>query len=183
MEEKRFQVEVLSIQRALYSISAPDAEAAERLAMERWQNGEPTDLTGHDWSELQAVDASEAPDVSLQAQDDEIVLRFVRERERLVARMGGDTMNGAGPDAISASQVASDLGWACGVQDGMQRPDSVRAAQALERLCGRKELVCFERPRVRAGERGDIRLYCTPAYLDSLSQSMTGIRSATTTPV
>jgi hypothetical protein len=33
-------------------------------------------------------------------------------------------------------------------------------------------VVCFQRERVRAGERGEIRLYCTPEYLEALSSSV-----------
>jgi hypothetical protein len=33
-------------------------------------------------------------------------------------------------------------------------------------------VVCFGRPRVRASERGEVRLYCTPQHLERLSMLM-----------
>jgi hypothetical protein len=35
-----------------------------------------------------------------------------------------------------------------------------------------KVLVCLQRQRVRVGERGEIRLYCTAEYLDELSAEL-----------
>jgi len=173
MEDKEFQVEVMCRQRALYRVSAADAEAAERIAIDRWQNGDRSDLTGYDWCELLGAHARQAPDETRRSQDDEVVLRFIREREKLMARLGGQVVGAVSQDAISASQLAADLGWASRASDGgQQRIDAVRAADALERLCERRLLVCFERQRVRAGERGDIRLYCTPEYLNGLSADL-----------
>ena len=41
--------------------------------------------------------------------------------------------------------------------------------------------VCFERDRVRSGERGSVRLYCTPEYLERLSEDPWGCRYAINT--
>lgn len=172
MESRRFQVEVISRQRALYEVDAPDAAAAREVALQRWQSGQPSDLVGYETSTLDTVHISEAPDELRQAQDDELLLRFIRERERLLLNLGGDLRNASTNDAISASQAAADLGWYRSAHGQAPVVDSVRAAFALERLCSRKVLVCFERERVRAGERGSIRLYSTPDYLERLTLSM-----------
>ncbi len=168
MESREYDVEVAHRQRAIYRVSAADREEAERAAVERWQQGEPSAFPGLEWCELDSVHAREAYDPERGDQDAELVLRFLRERERLILRLGGgphSTRN----DAISAAQVASDLGWnRRGTPGG---PDVVRATAALERLCELRRVVCFERPRVRVGERGEIRLYCTPEYLERLASS------------
>jgi hypothetical protein len=171
--DKEYDVEVLYRQRVVYRVTAPDREAAERLAVERWQRGERTDLAGYDWCELQAVDAEESRDVKACEQDEELVLRFLRERERLLERLGADVLNPSANDAISAYQVASDLGWQR--RSGPVGPDVLRAARVLERLCQRRLLICFERARVRTGERGGIRLYCTPEHLERLTSAVQGV--------
>lgn len=172
MEAKEYEVEVVARQRAMYRIVAADREAAEDAASERWKRGEPSDLAGYDWSELESVGAAERPDPSHRSADAELVLRFLRERERLILRLSGGVFGAAGNDAISAAQVASDLGWRRRALNGGAAPDVGRAVQALEHLCASKRVVCFQRPRVRAGERGEIRLYCTPAYLERLTSSI-----------
>jgi hypothetical protein len=170
--EKVFEVEVIYKQRALYQVQAVDPATAERIATERWQKGDASDTKGIEWSEMVSAHAVDAPDQIRQAQDDELVLRFIRERERLLLKLGGDAVTASINDSISASQVANDLGWERPADGEGTVSDVVRAAQALERLCLRKKLVCFERTRVRSGERGEIRLYCTPEYLDGLSSSL-----------
>src|SRR5690606_14697389 len=141
-------------QRTVYLLDAADAQEAERLAVRRWQHGDPGDLVGFDSSQLERTFISEAGDETRQLQDEELVLRFIRERERLLARLGGNLLTAAANDAISAAQAAADLGWNRPPRgDEQQQPDAVRAAAALERLCARKALVCFERERIRAGER------------------------------
>jgi len=64
--------------------------------------------------------------------------------------------------------VARLLGWTRSGDHGAPVLDVARAARALEQLCREHRVVCFERPHPRAGERGEIRLYCTPAHLDRL---------------
>jgi hypothetical protein len=171
MEAKEFDVEVVYRQRAIYRVRARDRESAERMGAAAWQNGDESVVAGYDWSEIQSVSASEEVDPERSHLDTQVVLRFLREREQLILRLGG---NGSGPspnDAISAAQVAGDLGWSRPSPEPRQ-VDVARAAQALERLCSEKVLVCFERQRVRAGERGEIRLYCTSEYLDQLSAEL-----------
>jgi hypothetical protein len=167
-----FDVEVRCRQRAFYRVEAADAEAAERAALERWQRGEPGDLDGVAACELEAARVQEVPDQRCQAQDDEVALRFIRERERLVADLGGQPLSGAANDAVAAGQLAADLGWSRREGPAGWVADVLRAGQALERLRKKKRLVCFARPRGRAGEQGDIRLYCTPEYLEKLSAAV-----------
>ena len=169
MESKKFLVEVVCRQRALYAVEAADAARAESAAIERWQAGERSDVVGFDWCELHAVRATEAADDVRQRQDDQLLLRFIRERERLLMRMGGKNLMPTMNDAISAQQAASDLGWFRTGPTGEHAADVIRTSQALERLCSAKQLICFERERVRSRERGTIRLYCTPEYLERLA--------------
>ncbi|MBW3627708.1 MAG: hypothetical protein KY464_00290 [Gemmatimonadetes bacterium] len=169
----QYEVEVVFRQRAVYRIDAPDRQAAERIAAERWREGAPSVAPGYDWCELEAVRAVEAGGPEGKEQDAELVLRFLKERERLILKLGGDVFFRSVNDAISAAQVAADLGWSrAGVTSGTAAPDILRATEALELLCRQRRVVCFERPRVRVGERGEIRLYCTPEYLQSLSDSL-----------
>ncbi|HET8654145.1 MAG TPA: hypothetical protein VFL93_01330 [Longimicrobiaceae bacterium] len=172
---KEYEVEVVYRQRVIYRVQADDREEAEREAADRWLDGSPSDAAGHDWSELESVRAAEAPAPLRREQDAELVLRFLRERERLILRLGGDLYSPSANDAISAEQVASDLGWNRPGSGGSFVPDRVRATEALERLCRAHALVCFERRRARSGERGEIRLYCTPEYLDLLTSDLGGL--------
>ena len=168
--EKVYEVEVVHRQRAIYRVPARDREAAEQIAAERWRQGDPSDLPGYDWSELVGSAGYAALEPDRLAQDVEVVFRFLRAREALILQLGGDLFNPSANDAISAAQVASDLGWSR--SDGQGRssvPDVPRATAALERLCSGRRVVCFTRARLRGGERGEIRLYCTPEYLESLS--------------
>lgn len=169
MESREFEIEVIHRERTVYRLLAADRAEAERLAVEQWQRGEPSSLPGLEWSELESVSAQEAAEPEREEQDAELVLRFLRERERLILRLGSAGSSPAGNDAISASQVASDLGWTR--RGSAAGPDVVRAAAALERLCQMRRVICFERPRVRNGERGNIRLYCTPEYLERLTSA------------
>lgn len=173
--DREYDVEVVFRQRVMYRITAADREAAEKLAESRWRSGAETEVPGYNWCELEAVGAAEAADEAQHAQDAEVVLRFMRERERLLSRLGVDPFDPASNDAISADRVAADLGWSrAGASSGTQ-PDVARATMALERLCQEHRVICFERPRVRTGERGEIRLYCTPEYLEQLSDSLEGV--------
>jgi hypothetical protein len=172
MEAREYDVEVVFRQRAIFRVRANDREAAERLGVERWQSGEESEVAGYDWCEIEGVNVTEGADEERVEQDAELVLRFLRERERLILRLGGRVLGPSPNDAISAGQVASDLGWSRRLVAGSATPDLPRATRALEGLCSAQRVVCFERPRVREGERGEIRLYCTPEYLDQLTSEM-----------
>jgi hypothetical protein len=171
--EKDYQVEVVHRQRAIYVVRANDREEAERIGAERWRQGDPSDLPGYEWSELVSSRAYASPDAARLEQDDEVVYRFLQARERLIQQLGGDPFNPAANDAISAAQVASDLGWVRTEQGRPGVPDVPRSTAALERLCRSRRLVCFARTRMRGMERGEIRLYCTPEYLERLSFDLT----------
>jgi hypothetical protein len=180
MEHREFQVEVIGRQRSVYRVQAQDAESARRIAGDRWRSADRSDVEGFDWCELESARAVELQGSSVQDQDDQLLLRFIREREKLLLRLGGSMVAATANDAISAAQAASDLGWFLPDPSADPPvPDTFRAAQALDRMCERKEVICFERPRSRAGERGEIRLYCTPEYLERLSASL---RSPTNAP-
>jgi len=174
MEAKEFEVEVVYRQRTIYRVTAADQEAAKRIGVSLWQKAEASEVAGYDWSEIESIHAAVANDSERQGQDAELVLRFLMERERLILRLGGGALAPSANDAISADQVASDLGWTR--QNGSEGPnaDVARAARALEQLCREKKVICFERSRVRTGERGEIRLYCTPNYLNRLSSDLNG---------
>lgn len=172
MEPREYDVEVVYRQRAIYRVRAADREEAERVAMEVWQRGGASEVPGYDWCEMEAVYASEGAEPQRTEQDAELVLRFLQQREQLIARLGGGVLGPSANDAISAGQVASDLGWSRRGPNAGGLPDVPRAISALELLCRSKRVVCFERPRVRTGERGEIRLYCTREYLERLSAAM-----------
>lgn len=175
MNEYEYDVEILYRQRSMYRVRASSREAAEAAAIERWQKGEPSSVEGYGWSEMESISTAEAADQDQLGQDAELVLRFLKERERLIQRLSAGLLNPAVNDAISAAQVASDLGWSRKPATGGSVVDVPRAAQALERLCSEQRLICFERPRVRNGERGEIRLYCTPEHLESLSSELSSL--------
>ncbi|HEX6924003.1 MAG TPA: hypothetical protein VF167_01130 [Longimicrobiaceae bacterium] len=167
--KREFEVEVVHRQRAVYRVCAPDRKAAEQQASERWRRGEPSDVPGYEWSELVSCTAHPAPDPERVRQDVELVYRFLTERERLIQQIGGDPFNPSANDAISAAQVAADLGWLRPEDSGGVTADDARATEALEQLCTARRAVCFARQRMRNRERGEIRLYCTPEYLEQLS--------------
>lgn len=167
--EREFEVEVVHRARSVYRVQAHDRETAERIAASRWREGERSDVPGYDWAELASCTAFPVAEPDRAAMDVEVVYRFLAERERLILHLGGDPFNPSANDAISAAQVAADLGWIRAVAEGVAVPDATRATEALEHLCSARRVVCFSRPRMRGRERGEIRLYCTPEYLESLS--------------
>jgi hypothetical protein len=168
----KFEVEVVFRQRAIYRLEAADRQAAERLAIDSWRANAPSIAPGYEWAELETVTATEAADPQRADQDAELILRFLKERERLILKLGADVFSRGTNDAISAAQVAADLGWTRAKANGPHVTDILRATEALESLCQSRRVVCFERPRVRSGERGEIRLYCTPEYLEKLSETL-----------
>jgi hypothetical protein len=178
MEAKEYDVEVVYRQRAIYRVRAADRESAEKAAVQCWQSSEESVVAGYDWAELDGVYVAESPDEQREEQDTQLVFRFLRERERLIRRLAAGGLEPSQNDAISAAQVAADLGWTRRTLSSASTPDLPRAARALERLCGDRRVVCFQRPRVREGERGEIRLYCTPEYLDRLTSELDEVGQA-----
>ena len=178
--DRVFEVEVICRQRLVFHVEAEDAHRAERIALERWRADEPSDLASVDAEDLVSVTARESASALRQKQDDELIMRFIIEREQLLRRLGGDPLATSISDAVSAGQAARDLGWSLATEGGVSRVDTVRAAGALDRLCTNRRLVCFERTRARSGERGEIRLYCTPEHLEYLTSEV-GLDAPTAT--
>lgn len=164
MEENDYEIELVFRQAVRYTVRASDREAAERLARERWQAGE-KGIPGSNWGQLESVRVADAPGEEERDGDGEQVLRFLRDRELVIETLDEDAFNPTVHDAVSAEDVARRLGW---LREG-GGPDLPRASRALERLCSDNRVVCFSRPRVRSGERGEIRLYCTPQHLGRLT--------------
>ncbi|HEX2092005.1 MAG TPA: hypothetical protein VHG28_06360, partial [Longimicrobiaceae bacterium] len=164
MPEKQYEVDVVYRVTVRYAVTAPDRETAERMATEMWQSEE-EGIGEEEVCVLESVQVVDAPDGEGCGRDCEEVLRFLRDRELVIERLDEDAFNPTVHDAMSAEEVARHLGWA---REGGEL-DQVRAMRALERLCLERRVVCFSRPRVRQGERGEIRLYCTPQHLERLS--------------
>jgi len=166
MERKRYEVEVVYREMVRYVVDAENGAEAERQAVEMWQRGEEgaDPDAEYEWAELEGVHVLEVPSEEECGQDCSEVLRFLRDRELVIERLDEDAFNPTVHDAVSAEDVARHFGWKR--EGGVV--DVPRAARALDRLCGQHRVVCFDRPRVRKGERGEIRLYCTPQHLERL---------------
>ncbi len=169
MENKPYEVELVYRQVVRYRVEAADREAAERLAIEMWRNEDEGLLLGHECCELVSITAAEAQDPDRSAQDCEVALRFLRDRELVIETLDDDIFNPTVHDAVSAEEVARHLEWTTTGPDGAPVADVARAMRALEELCRQQRVVCFSRPRLRRGERGEIRLYCTPQHLEQLA--------------
>jgi hypothetical protein len=99
------------------------------------------------------------------------VMRFLRQREQeLIEQVRSDVVDPRAHDAVSADEAALHLGWLRRDESGRQRPQTERAARVLERLCTEQRVVCFTKPRMRRGEEGEIRLYCTAEHLEALTR-------------
>lgn len=167
MEQKRFEVEITFRQTVRYAVDAKDRKVAERIAVDRWRNGEEGGTLGIDCAEVIAVAASERPTEDRQCRDCDAAFRYLRDRELVIEMLDTDAFNPTVHDAVSAEDVAIHVGWKR--KDDPSLADAARAARALDRLCSEHRVVCFTRPRVRASERGEVRLYCTPQHLERLS--------------
>ncbi|HEV2147329.1 MAG TPA: hypothetical protein VGR37_07985 [Longimicrobiaceae bacterium] len=163
-EQQQYEVDVVYRVTVRYAVSAPDRGTAERMAREMWQ-AEEDGVGGTEICELESVQVAGAVDEDECGQDCDQVYRFLRDRELVIERLDEDAFNPTIHDAVSAEEVARHLGW--DAEDGTL--DLPRAMRVLERLCEQHRVVCFSRPRVRRGERGEIRLYCTPQHLERLS--------------
>ena len=162
---KRFEIEITFQQTVRYAVDASSRKAAEQLALEQWKDGDEENAIGSECCTLVGVHSSEVPDGEGCARDAEKALRYLRDRELVIEMLDEDAFNPTIHDAVSAEDVALHLGWRR--RDRM--PDTPRASRALDHLCSARRVVCFTRPRVRSGERGEIRLYCTPQHLEKLS--------------
>ena len=167
MEQKHFEVEITFRQTVRYTVDAKDRKVAEKMAVERWHAGEDGQMLGIDCCEVIAVATAEIPTEDRQCRDCDGAFRYLRDRELVIEMLDADAFNPTVHDAVSAEDVAAHVGWKR--KDDPALPDAARAARALDRLCAEHRVVCFTRPRVRASERGEVRLYCTPQHLERLS--------------
>jgi hypothetical protein len=169
MDQKRYEVEITFRQTLRFAVDAASRRGAEREAMDLWQAGDEEAVVGSECCELVEVRTQPIPCDDRCQKDAEDVYRYLRDRELVIETLDEDAFNPTIHDAVSAEEVAIHQGWkrrGDGV-DGL--PDTARAARALDRLCDERRVVCFTRERMRLGERGEIRLYCTPQHLALLS--------------
>ena len=174
MEQKRFEVEITFRQTLRYAVNATNRKLAEHEAMARWKVGDEAFVVGSDCCELIAISANPVPCDDRCSKDATEAYRYLRDRELVIEMLDEDAFNPTVHDAVSAEEVAIHLGWKRRGDGVDGHPDTPRAARALDRLCGERRVVCFTRERVRAGEKGDIRLYCTPQHLQLLSSLIMG---------
>ena len=169
MDQKPFEVEITFRQTLRYAVQASNRKVAEQQAMQRWKVGDEKYVVGSDCCEVLEVRTNPVPCDDRCQKDADEAYRYLRDRELVIETLDDDAFNPTVHDAVSAEEVAIHLGWkrrGNGV-DGTH--DTPRAARALDRLCAERRVVCFTRNRVRAGEKGEIRLYCTPQHLAMLS--------------
>ena len=169
MDQKRFEVEITFRQTLRYAVDATNRKIAEREAMERWKVGDEAAVVGSECCELVEIRANPVPCDDRCVKDAAEAYRYLRDRELVIEMLDEDAFNPTVHDAVSAEEVALHLGWKRR-GEGISGPtDTPRAARALDRLCAERRVVCFTRSRMRAGEKGEIRLYCTPQHLALLS--------------
>jgi hypothetical protein len=173
MDPKRYEVEISYRQTVRFRVEAKDRKAAERLALERWRAGEPPYDTGPDCCDVLGVAAHDVPDEERLVRDCDAAYRYLRDRELVIETLDRDAFNPTVHDAVTAEEVASHLGWRRKDADGVAVTDVQRAARVLDQLCSARRVVCFTRPRLRAGERGEVRLFCTPQHLERLGALIT----------
>ncbi|HSU12556.1 hypothetical protein [Longimicrobium sp.] len=162
---KRFEVEITFKQTVRYAVDAATRKAAEELALDQWKDGDEANAVGSECCDLVNVNSAEVPNEEGCARDADKAFRYLRDRELVIEMLDEDAFNPSVHDAVSAEDVAIHLGW----RRKDRAPDTARAGRALDALCRSRRVVCFTRPRVRAGERGEIRLFCTPQHLEKLT--------------
>jgi hypothetical protein len=173
MDPKRFEVEISFRQTVRFRVDAKDRKAAERLALERWREGEPSQAGTLECCDVLSVTAHDVPDEDRLVRDCDSAYRYLRDRELVIEALDQDAFNPTVHDAVTAEDVAVHLGWRRKDTEGAAVTDVQRAARVLDQLCAARRVVCFTRPRARAGERGEVRLYCTPQHLERLSALIT----------
>jgi len=168
MDQKRYEVEITFRQTLRYAVDAGNRKLAELEAMERWKAGDGAAVVGSECCELVDVRSEQVPCDDRCHRDAQEAYRYLRDRELVIEMLDEDQFNPTVHDAVSAEEVAAHLGWKRR-GDGIGLTDTPRAARALDRLCAERRVVCFTRSRMRLGEKGEIRLYCTPQHLALLS--------------
>jgi hypothetical protein len=177
MDQKPFEVEITFRQTLRYAVQATNRKVAEQQAMQRWKVGDEAYVVGSDCCEVLEVRSNPVPCDDRCVKDAQEAYRYLRDRELVIEMLDDDAFNPTVHDAVSAEEVAIHVGWKRKGNNGHNgnhnntdgTPDVPRAARALDRLCNERRVVCFTRSRVRAGEKGEIRLYCTPQHLAMLS--------------
>jgi len=162
---KRYEVEITFQQTVRYAVDASTRKSAEDLALEQWREGDEANAVGSECCNLVGVNIAEVPNEDGCQRDADKAFRYLRDRELVIETLDLDAFNPSIHDAVSAEDVAVHLGW----RKKDRSIDTPRAGRALDQLCRSRRVVCFNRPRVRAGERGEIRLFCTPQHLEKLS--------------
>jgi hypothetical protein len=162
---KRYEVEIRFQQTVRYAVDAPTRKAAEEMALEQWRDGDEENAVGSECCDLVGVNTAEVPNEEGCQRDADKALRYLRDRELVIETLDVDAFTPSIHDAMSAEDVALHLGW----RRKDRSVDTPRAGRALDFLCRTRRVVCFTRPRVRAGERGEIRLFCTPQHLEKLT--------------
>jgi hypothetical protein len=165
MAHKRFEIEITFQQTVRYAVDAATRKAAEALALDQWKEGDEENAVGSECCKLVEVHSAEVPDGEGCSRDADKAYRYLRDRELVIEALDEDAFNPTIHDAVSAEDVALHVGW----RRRDRTVDTARASRALDLLCKSRRVVCFTRPRVRAGERGDIRLFCTPQHLELLT--------------
>jgi hypothetical protein len=168
MDQKRYEVEITFQQTLRFAVDASNRKVAERQAMERWKVGDAAAVVGSECCELVEVRSEQVPCDDRCQRDAQEAYRYLRDRELVIEMLDEDQFNPTVHDAVSAEEVAAHLGWKR-KGEGLNQTDMPRAARALDRLCAERRVVCFTRSRMRLGEKGEIRLYCTPQHLALLS--------------
>lgn len=182
MKQKTFEVEVVYRQTVRYQVDARDRETAEREAVKLWMSGQPGVMKDGDCCVLHQTKATECPDADHVAKDAEKAYRFIRDRELVLEKLDTDAFNPTVHDALSAEEIARRLGWTLKGHPEAE-PDLPRASRALDLLVANRRLVSFTRPRVRRGERGEIRLFSTPQHLERLAALLEDPTAAVETAV
>jgi hypothetical protein len=171
---KRYEVEITFKQTVRYAVDAESRKTAEASALEQWKEGDEVNAMGSECCDLMGVNVAEMPNDEGCARDGDRAFRYLRDRELVIETLDDDAFSPCIHDAVSAEDVALHLGW----RRKDRSADTPRAARALDLLCKAHRVVCFTRPRVRAGERGDIRLYCTPQHLEKLTALLEEMETA-----
>ncbi len=169
MDQKPFEVEITFRQTLRYAVQATNRKIAEQQAMQRWKVGDEAFVVGSDCCEVLEVRSNPVPCDDRCVKDAQEAYRYLRDRELVIEALDEDAFNPTVHDAVSAEEVAIHVGWKRKGNGADGTPDIPRAARALDRLCNERRVVCFTRSRVRAGEKGEIRLYCSPQHLATLS--------------
>ena len=172
MDQKPFEVEITFRQTLRYAVQASNRKVAEQQAMQRWKVGDEKFVVGSDCCEVLEVRTNPVPCDDRCVKDAQEAYRYLRDRELVIETLDDDAFNPTVHDAVSAEEVAIHLAWKRRGNGGNGTdgtPDVPRAARALDRLCAERRVVCFTRSRVRLGEKGEIRLYCTPQHLAMLT--------------